>query len=47
MIRIFGATDTSFISNGDVVLLPLKAKVHKPSAYRSADPSCGRAGWRS
>ena len=29
MIKIFGQTDTSFASNGDVVLLPLKAKVHK------------------
>ena len=29
MIRIFGQTDTSFLSNGDVVLSPLKAKVHK------------------
>lgn len=29
MIKIFGQTDTSFLSNGDVVLLPLKAKVHK------------------
>ena len=29
MIKVFGQTDTSFSSNGDVVLLPLKAKVHK------------------
>ena len=29
MIRVFGQTDTSFLSNGDVVLSPLKAKVHK------------------
>ena len=29
MIRVFGQTDTSFSSNGDVVLQPLKAKVHK------------------
>ena len=29
MIKVFGQTDTSFVSNGDVVLLPLKAKVHK------------------
>lgn len=29
MIRVFGQTDTSFSSNGDVVLKPLKAKVHK------------------
>ena len=29
MIRVFGQTDTSFISNGDCVLNPLKAKVHK------------------
>jgi len=29
MIKVFGQTDTSFASNGDVVLRPLKAKVHK------------------
>lgn len=29
MIRVFGQTDTSFASNGDVVLHPLKAKIHK------------------
>lgn len=29
MIKVFGQTDTSFVSNGDVVLSPLKAKVHK------------------
>ena len=29
MIKVFGQTDTDFTSNGDVVLLPLKAKVHK------------------
>ena len=29
MIRVFGQTDTSFLSNGDCVLSPLKAKVHK------------------
>lgn len=29
MIKVFGQTDTSFSSNGDVVLQPLKAKVHK------------------
>ena len=29
MIKVFGQTDTSFSSNGDIVLLPLKAKVHK------------------
>lgn len=29
MIKVFGQADTSFISNGDVVLRPLKAKVHK------------------
>lgn len=29
MIRVFGQTDTSFASNGDVVLHPIKAKVHK------------------
>lgn len=29
MLKIFGATDTDFSSNGDVVLQPYKAKVHK------------------
>ena len=29
MIRLFSATDTTFTSNGDVVLKPLKSKVHK------------------
>ena len=29
MIKIFGATDTVFTSNGDCVLQPLKAKIHK------------------
>ena len=29
MIRIFGRTDTQFLSNGDCVVSPLKAKVHK------------------
>lgn len=29
MIKVFGQTDTSFSSNGDVVFRPLKAKVHK------------------
>lgn len=29
MIKVFGQTDTSFITNGDAVLRPLKAKVHK------------------
>ena len=29
MIKVFGQTDTSFTSNGDVVLIPLKAKVYK------------------
>lgn len=29
MIRVFGKTDTDFSSNGDIVLKPLKAKVHK------------------
>ena len=29
MLRIFGQTDKLFSSNGDVVLQPLKAKVHK------------------
>ena len=29
MIKVFGQTDKSFLSNGDCVLSPLKAKVHK------------------
>lgn len=29
MIKVFGQTDTSFLSNGDVVLHPLKAKIKK------------------
>ncbi len=29
MIKVFGQTDTVFTSNGDCVLQPLKAKVHK------------------
>jgi phage minor structural protein len=29
MIKVFGQTDTTFTSNGDVVLIPLKAKVYK------------------
>lgn len=29
MIKVFGATDTDFTSNGDIVLRPIKAKVHK------------------
>ena len=29
MIRVFQPSDTTFTSNGDVVLRPLRAKVHK------------------
>lgn len=29
MVKVFGSTDTSFSTNGDVVLHPLKARVHK------------------
>ena len=29
MIKIFSPTDKMFSSNGDIVLRPLKAKVHK------------------
>ena len=29
MIKIFGATDTDFSSNGDIVIRPTKAKVHR------------------
>ena len=29
MIKLFGQTDKSFLSNGDIVLHPFRAKVHK------------------
>lgn len=29
MLRVFGVTDTDFTSNGDIVLQPYKAKIHK------------------
>lgn len=29
MIKVFGATEKTFTSNGDIVIKPLKAKVHK------------------
>lgn len=29
MTKVFGQTDKSFSSNGDIVVRPLKAKVHK------------------
>lgn len=29
MIKVFGQTDTTFTSNGDIVIQPLKAKIHK------------------
>ena len=29
MIKLFGQTDTSFTSNGDVVIIPIRAVVHK------------------
>lgn len=29
MIKLYGQTDTTFTSNGDVVILPLRASVHK------------------
>lgn len=29
MIKVFGKTDTSFASNGDAIIKPLKARVHK------------------
>ena len=32
MIRIFGANDTTFTSNGDIVIQPYKAKIHKSSS---------------
>ena len=33
MIKIFGSTDTEFTSNGDVVIKPFKARVHKGDEY--------------
>ena len=29
MIKLFGVNDTIFNSNGDKVIIPLRAKVHK------------------
>ena len=29
MIKLFSQTDTSFSSNGDKIILPTRAKVHK------------------
>lgn len=29
MLKVFGATDTDFSSNGDIVLQPYKAKINK------------------
>ncbi len=29
MLKVFGATDTDYTSNGDIILQPYKAKVHK------------------
>ena len=29
MIKLFSINDTSFSSNGDKIIIPLKAKVHK------------------
>ena len=29
MIKLFSQTDTSFSTNGDKVIIPLRAKVHK------------------
>ena len=29
MIKLFGATDTLFSSNGDLIIIPTKAKVKK------------------
>ena len=33
MIRVFQPADTTFTSNGDVVLRPLRAKVHKEDSF--------------
>ena len=42
MIKLFNATDTSFASNGDKIIIPTKAKVHKEDngAYY-LDLECG------
>ena len=29
MIKLFGITDTDYTTNGDKVIIPLKAKIHK------------------
>lgn len=29
MIKLFNSTDTLFFSNGDKIIIPTKAKVHK------------------
>ena len=29
MIKLFQSTDNSFVSNGDKIIIPTKAKVHK------------------
>ena len=29
MIKLFNLTDTSFVSNGDKIIIPTKAKIHK------------------
>lgn len=34
MIKVFSPTDKTFISNVDVVFLPLKAKAHKKNNYK-------------
>lgn len=42
MLRVFGATDTEFTSNGDIVLQPYKAKVHKEdNGYYYLDVEAG------
>ena len=28
MIKLFNLTDTSFVSNGDKIIIPTKAKIH-------------------
>lgn len=33
MIKVFGKTDTDFSSNGDIVIKPLRAVVHKEGGY--------------
>ena len=43
MIKVFGQTDKTFFSNGDAVLMPLKARVHKMA--QKADDGTVTLSW--